>query len=256
MVTRDCESTLRRLRSSDVSRLVWIDAICIDQGNVDERNAQLAMMGRIYQTACRVVIDIGEASDSSDQALEAINHSSGKALYQMELALNIKTPVQKLYDRALFGRVWVLQEVFQLKEAVVLCGTDLVPWQFFRPFRIWVDSRSAGETEHWHVELLGTVPPILTVGNYHSRTYTARKDFLSLLCKGRMCDATDSRDKVFSLLPMLIDALDENLQADYAKEIAQVFTQTATWLVSAVGLSFLPLYTWEINDCQASIVSA
>jgi Heterokaryon incompatibility protein (HET) len=38
-VTQNCESVLRRLRDPNSPRLVWIDAICIDQGNVGERNA-------------------------------------------------------------------------------------------------------------------------------------------------------------------------------------------------------------------------
>jgi hypothetical protein len=240
MVTRNCESMLRRLRSSDATRLVWVDAICIDQGNIDERNAQVAMMGQIFQSARRVVIDIGETSDSSDEALHAIMHCSEQTLYAMDLGLRIKDAVSKLYERAWFGRVWVLQEAFRSKEAVVLCGTGLVPWSIFRPFRIWVDSRPAWETEHWHVALPSIVPPALTVGNHHSRTYTAREDLLSLLVKGSTCDATDPRDKVFAMLPILADAPAEKLHADYAKGTAQVFIETATWLLSAVGLSFLP----------------
>lgn len=161
-------------------------------------------MGQIYQSARRVVIDIGETSNSSDEALHAIMHCSEQTLYAMDLGLRIKDAVSKLYERAWFGRVWVLQEAFRSKEAVVLCGTGLVPWSIFRPFRIWVDSRPAGETEHWHVALPSMVPPALTVGNHHSRTYTAREDLLSLLVKGSTCDA------VFAVLPMLADAPAEN----------------------------------------------
>jgi hypothetical protein len=84
------------------------------------------------------------------------------------------------------------------------------------------------------------VPHVLAVGNHKSRTYTARKDLLPLLCKGRVCAATDPRDKVFALLPLLEDALTENLSADYAKETVEVFTEVAIWLLSVAGLSFLP----------------
>jgi hypothetical protein len=238
-VTQNCESVLRRLRDPNSPRLVWIDAICIDQGNIGERNAQMAIMSQIYQNARRVVIDIGEASPSSDRALHAIMNCSEKVLYAMELGLQIRDDVGELYQRPWFERVWVLQETFRSEEATVLCGTTLVPWASFRPFKIWVDSRPAWESEHWHVELPGIVPSVLTVGNHKSRTYTARKDLLPLLCKGRTCAATDQRDKVFALLPMLADAQVENLSADYAKGMTRVFTEIATWLLSAVGLSVL-----------------
>jgi hypothetical protein len=240
LVTKNCESVLRRLRRSNEDRLVWVDAICIDQNSIEERNAQVTMMGQIYQEASRVIIDIGEESSNSDHALDAIMHCSEEALYGFEPGLHIRDTVNELYRRPWFKRVWVLQEVFRSKEALVLCGTRLIPWETFRPFRIWVDSRPAWESEHWHVELPAIVPHALTVGYHKSRTYTAREDLLPLLCKGRTCASTDPRDKVFALLPMLEEALPKNLSADYAKETVQVFTEVATWLLSVVGLSFLP----------------
>jgi Heterokaryon incompatibility protein (HET) len=115
-VTRNCESVLRRLRDLDSPRLVWVDAICIDQDDIDERNAQVAMMGQIYQNATRVIVDVGETSPDSDYALDAIVHCSEKALYAMELGLNIRNTVNELYRRPWFQRVWVLQEVFRSRE--------------------------------------------------------------------------------------------------------------------------------------------
>jgi hypothetical protein len=57
-VTKSCESVLRRLRRLKEDRLVWIDALCIDQTNINERNAQLAIMAQIYQLARRLPIVI------------------------------------------------------------------------------------------------------------------------------------------------------------------------------------------------------
>jgi hypothetical protein len=92
----------------------------------------------------------------------------------------------------------------------------------------------------WHVELPAVMPHALTVGNHTRRTYTARKDLLALLCGGRTFFATDPRDKVFTLLPILADTQAQNLVADYAKGTVQVFTELAMWLVSVIKLSFLP----------------
>jgi hypothetical protein len=61
-----------------------------------------------------------------------------------------------------------------------------------------------------------------------------------LLCKNRTSVATDPRDKIFALLPILADANAERLQADYAFIIEQVYIEIATFLLSALGLSFLP----------------
>jgi hypothetical protein len=56
---------------------------------------------------------------------------------------------------------------------------------------------------------------------------------------GRTSKATEQRDKVFALLPLLEDAKEEGLQADYAKSTETVFIETAAWLASHVGISFL-----------------
>jgi Heterokaryon incompatibility protein (HET) len=39
--------------------LLWADAICIDQTNLMERNAQVSLMGTIYQNAMRVFAWLG-----------------------------------------------------------------------------------------------------------------------------------------------------------------------------------------------------
>ncbi|KAF2034594.1 hypothetical protein EK21DRAFT_55843, partial [Setomelanomma holmii] len=59
LVTPNCQSALRHLRSGNSSRLRWVDAICIDQGegdeSVKERNLQVALMGKVYAKARRTI---------------------------------------------------------------------------------------------------------------------------------------------------------------------------------------------------------
>ncbi|ORY59116.1 heterokaryon incompatibility protein-domain-containing protein [Pseudomassariella vexata] len=237
-VTQNCISILRRLRQPQKERLVWIDAICINQQNIPERNAQVAVMGRIYASANRVVIDIGESSESGEQALHYLKNCEETVLYEFVLGLKIKDTVCNLYERPWFWRIWVLQEAFMARDAVVMCGRTVVPWSAFRPFRIWVDARPAGETENYHVALPHTVPQTLVIGNCSQRSYRAESDLLRLLVTGRICRATDSRDKVFALLPML-ERVPEELRADYSKSVTQVYVETAKYILSTSGLMFL-----------------
>lgn len=71
-VSESCISVLRRIRLSDVPRVVWVDAICINQDDDLERNTQVAMMGQIYHQAIRVIIDLGEESVHSNDAIDYI----------------------------------------------------------------------------------------------------------------------------------------------------------------------------------------
>ena len=59
-VTRNLFLALRRLRSPDAVRMIWIDALCINQANVDERNQQVMLMGHIYKNASEVLIWLGD----------------------------------------------------------------------------------------------------------------------------------------------------------------------------------------------------
>jgi hypothetical protein len=51
---------LRRLRHPTSSRMLWIDQLCINQENNDEKGPQIQLMGDIYRTASEVVIWLGE----------------------------------------------------------------------------------------------------------------------------------------------------------------------------------------------------
>lgn len=57
-------NALRRLRLSNVKRLIWLDAVCIDQGDAGERNHQILWMSHIFSKAFRVIIYLGEANKS------------------------------------------------------------------------------------------------------------------------------------------------------------------------------------------------
>ena len=59
-VTRNLADALRRLRWVDRARILWADAICIDQGNLAERGHQVRLMEQIYRKAERVLIWAGE----------------------------------------------------------------------------------------------------------------------------------------------------------------------------------------------------
>lgn len=74
LVTPNCESALRHLRLEARDRVLWVDAICIDQGkspeSVKERSAQVAMMGEIYQKAARTLCWLGPGNDFTEELME------------------------------------------------------------------------------------------------------------------------------------------------------------------------------------------
>jgi hypothetical protein len=54
-IGRNLYSALLYLRQPQKERVLWIDAICINQEDIQERNSQVQMMKRIYMAATRVI---------------------------------------------------------------------------------------------------------------------------------------------------------------------------------------------------------
>lgn len=67
------DTMLRRLRLVDRPRWLWIDAICIDQHNAQERSSQVRIMGRIYSKAEKVIIWLGEETETSGEAFKMMH---------------------------------------------------------------------------------------------------------------------------------------------------------------------------------------
>ncbi|KAK4182560.1 heterokaryon incompatibility protein-domain-containing protein [Podospora australis] len=64
-VTINLHAALRRLRKPTESRSIWADAICINQQDIEEKNYQLPLVGRIYTEATNVVVWLGEKKVST-----------------------------------------------------------------------------------------------------------------------------------------------------------------------------------------------
>jgi hypothetical protein len=59
-VTTNLESALRHLRKLDRALVLWADAICINQNDTAERNSHVLLMGKIYKSAAKVTIWLGD----------------------------------------------------------------------------------------------------------------------------------------------------------------------------------------------------
>jgi hypothetical protein len=79
-VTSNCVRVLEKLRHPKKRRLVWIDAICIDQHSDPDRTHQVSLMARIYMSANKVIAYTGEATEESDMLFDWMNSVHPKDL--------------------------------------------------------------------------------------------------------------------------------------------------------------------------------
>ena len=155
-ITQSLFDALIHLRYRKATRTLWVDAVCIDQNNNDEKIEQLPHMKDIYQHASHVVIWLGLAEESSGRALDLIRlaakclrQESGQRMPTQDSALRFKEPfsdnrnrqwgfppkedlkswpVAALFERSWFFRCWTFQEAALARKATIQIGAHLLDW--------------------------------------------------------------------------------------------------------------------------------
>jgi hypothetical protein len=132
----------------DVARTLWIDAICIDQENIPERNAQVLQMRSIYQNAKRVLIWVGEEDDDSHLTFayieylaklyercrdvkQVITHGT---VQQRSSPFPVRSSINafaRFLARPWFSRKWVIQEAAMAALPVLYYKDSSVRWLDF-----------------------------------------------------------------------------------------------------------------------------
>lgn len=77
-VTENLLLALHALRSETSARCLWIDAICINQQDIAERNHEVLRIMEIYEHATSVVVWLGPASDDSGLAYDHLEDLSNQ----------------------------------------------------------------------------------------------------------------------------------------------------------------------------------
>jgi hypothetical protein len=106
-VTENLHAALLRLRDRSFERILWIDAICIDQDNLEEKSQQVQLMAKIYSKASHVLVWLGETADNSDKALERIRIAAENESPDSLNDKTIQQAILALLQRPWFRRIWV-----------------------------------------------------------------------------------------------------------------------------------------------------
>jgi hypothetical protein len=106
LVTVKLHEALLHLRDRSIERIIWIDAVCINQNDGQEKTHQIRLMPKIYGQANRVIIWLGEAANDSDLAVEEIRIAGSKKSTNSSNE-TIQQAIVALLERAWFQRIWV-----------------------------------------------------------------------------------------------------------------------------------------------------
>lgn len=110
IVGENLHLALLHLRKRILERIIWVDAVCIDQTNNEEKEHQIQFMAKIYGQANRVIVWLGKMIENSDLALEAIRLAADKKPINSSNKEMIQQAILKLLQRPWFERIWVRQQ--------------------------------------------------------------------------------------------------------------------------------------------------
>ncbi|KIX98676.1 uncharacterized protein Z520_05977 [Fonsecaea multimorphosa CBS 102226] len=251
-VRRNLFEFLEQLHRMQWTGYLWVDAICINQSSIPERNHQVHLMHRIYGGAAEVFIWLGTSSVQSDRlfdmaqdgrdakdAVGGIDKGDTDAVSDIEAVLDI---VRRPY----FRRVWIVQEIARAKKVSLMCGDKIMEWEQMKSLTLengedlefFVDD-DLKDTLVWSRKVtdLECDYPDLETWRFICQLYwdlqacTPTFEHLSTVIHlfGYM-DCQDKRDRVYALLGLLESPTGSeqvrSLDVDYNVSLAELHTKT------------------------------
>lgn len=205
-VTTNLESALRHLRKEKQIRRLWIDALCINQKNEDEKRAQVQRMDRIYANAVSTTVWLGgyhgleepewcgrrqpgdcEHSRQIEAAFKYVTFLSGSPTFpgsnlepdEQRLFLASRQGLIELAKRGWWERLWVIQEVsLSTGRVFIRCGHNTCEFENFRSVW-WFLFRKYPELRH------DFSPSTYLITTTDAFCYSSAHDQSSPLCEYR-----------------------------------------------------------------------
>lgn len=210
------------LDSNARSRWWWIDSVCINQDDADEKANMLPTLSSIFHEANQVWIWLGEASVDSDLAIEFLylirrmDFWSKREQDRVECAKIADRcgtysaqwdAVQSLFKRPWWNRVWTVQEQMSRHDAMYLCGYVTISqhdmyWSIRGIYKCYPTSGLLSYDSQWNRNRL---LEFRECGGYDGGCDHPMPSLIATLAYVADHDATDPRDRVYSLSGLVHD---------------------------------------------------
>ncbi|RYN42939.1 hypothetical protein AA0119_g11215 [Alternaria tenuissima] len=217
--------TLQDANNAHVPRFLWIDAICIDQSQVKERNHQVAMMGKIYSRAYEVLVWLGQSTPLIAELLYNMHGLEVDEYHKLVWATEIEPDEKKRMQSGLedlcrveyWERLWVVQEYLLAKRVKIWCGAESVNPEKIK-WLVYLEFKTASLAESCALELLQGKK----VRNAHAEQLSLKRHLDDF---GIRMKCTDVRDRVYGLLALINEKELEtlNIRPNYALTTHDLF---------------------------------
>jgi hypothetical protein len=251
-ITMNLRAALVRVRYPDRPRIVWADAICINQRHIKERGHHVGFMGAIYSQAETVLVCLGQdvrggAEDVAELVEEnriLLSKYEGTGKEAPVLAPDDPTfgdprwpAVGKMFNLPWFTRSWVLQEVGLAKNPRVLYGDVDFSYRDLMNMANWIEEcadhlrpRAGVESSTIHTEWFDWSQ------KWYEETDEHDCSFIDLIINASCLKCADPKDHVYALLghpyAQGYDGGGTIVKPDYSKGVDEVYLELALQLLT------------------------
>lgn len=127
---------------------------------------------------------------------------------------------QRLFARSWFKRVWVLQEIALANIALVICGSNCVPWGYFPE---WCARNRKFMFDHG----ISNLPTMTRYGLMPDNS-----SLLQQLHDTRDSESAKPHDEVYGVLGLLSSEERSGVPVDYSQSTSSLFTRAARAIIS------------------------
>ena len=252
-ITRNLHSALLGLRNDYEERVLWVDALCINQKDLQERTRQVAHMRYIYATASRVIAWLDKGSDSMEIAMEyikmAAQHNETNASDWPEFTVRslslrseeLRDHIAGFFEKSWWKRVWTVQEFALAQWVVFQCGDCTVTEGDVSRFcRFWNTHIPYDELQYFTYGVPGKFSHIVGGINrflslLSSRQLKDSRRFLLILASFQDRKCSDNRDRIYGMLGMAEERYTKLIIPDYTCSLEQVFEKTTLSLIEVTN---------------------
>jgi len=247
-VTPNLHAALKHFRHESRRRVLWVDALCINQKDEAEKNHQVSQMQSIFKNANSILMWTGNEAKGSNFAMEwlleveqSVDTKTIVEAFRSKILQNHWAVIRDFLQREYWKRVWILQEAIVSYNSLICCGEYGVTWLTMS--QLILNGLGLLETSmltsSW---VRGPIPAVNLSNTFRDLYFHAEFSnkyfekipipFLEGLIAGRTCRATDPHDHVFAIMGFIDNS---PVQVDYGKPVFKLYHEVSCNIIRQTG---------------------
>lgn len=238
-VTANLFRALHRMRLRDRDRMLWIDALVINQSDLAERTIEVGKMSTIFSRAEGTLVWLGQGNSQIEQDMGTlVNCNVEKVDLSTEgIGQQMRFAVDRILGLTYWDRAWVVQELMYSNElgVLLLYGSTSLEWDHFVKI---VDKGIQKICLEWSDMTFGEVKLAIRPGSGRRKEHMRLPTWLDNYCCRRNC--TEPRDRVFAFHGCFPPEVRACVRIDYTRSMERIALDiTLAWIDSERDLDFL-----------------